>query len=91
MLNNFYVRPPIFNDLDFMITEFDETIKHLHLFTDYHEIQLTKLDLIYANGHFDFIDGVIGCDAKQTMLISYSIELLIMLPCLLIIDMLLNP
>jgi hypothetical protein len=39
----------LINDLDLMTNEFNESVKHLHLFSDYDELHLAKLDLLYAN------------------------------------------
>jgi hypothetical protein len=43
-----------------MITYYDENVKHLHLFTDHNEIQLSKLDILYANTSNDFNEGLLG-------------------------------
>lgn len=33
------------DEVDYMLNNYDETVFHMHLFSDYDEVHLTKLDL----------------------------------------------
>eukprot|EP00347_Sterkiella_histriomuscorum_P004301 403360970 len=81
----------MFDELDFMISSFTESMFHLHLFSDFDEIHLTKLDLLYANGHYLFEqDTRINISLSHALFLNYACEQFLMFPMLLIIDMLVN-
>lgn len=75
-----------FDELEWMLNSYENTLFHSHLFIDSEESHLTKLDLYYANQHHVYNEGLISIDLHKTVLLQYACEHLVIVPLAFLID-----
>ncbi|CDW90376.1 UNKNOWN [Stylonychia lemnae] len=78
------------HELDVMLNTLNDTVFHVHLFPDYNEVHLTKLDLLYTNQHYLFNEQIFGIDLPKTYALNFAIENMLIPLSFLFLDMMIN-